>query len=238
MNSEGIFIFFTEIFRSTPRMSLREFLLSVANVVVESIPPVLIFGIALGVSIAMEFILSMKVVGAEQLSPYFSSLSIVREIGPMTAGTMVLVRSGTRITSEIASMKDRGILLALEVFPIDSFSFVVLPRFWAIVFGSVIFASISIVVCILSARFLIVDFYGVSIGTFWDEVEKSAGVYDISVAFLKCLIIGISNALLSTYYGWTAKEGALGISEAVRKSVSLGVIFGITLNLGLSILFF
>lgn len=230
------FIFYT--LRKTPHMYIDQFLHIFGRTLSESFLPVIIFGTALGVSIALEFILALKVVGAEPVSSYFTSIAVLREIGPMIAGAMIVIRSGTRITSEIASMKDRGILMSLEVFPVDSFSYVALPRFWAIVFATVIFLPISILLCFFSAYFLSVYVYGVSAGMFWDGIASAGSVRDILVGVIKCFIIGMSNAAFTVYYGWNAREGAEGLAEAVRKSVNITVVLAIMINYSLSVAFF
>lgn len=233
-----MFLFLLTVFRKTPKMSLMSFFSITGRVVWESLPVVLIFGSAIGISMGFEFLLALKIVGAESLSPYFTVMSVLKEIGPMIAGAQVLMRSGTRITSEIASMKDRGLLTAIEVFPVDSFSFVAVPRFWAIALSTLIFSPIASLIAILSSAFLIVEVFGVSYGAFWEGFEKGGTLYDIYVGFVKCGVIGVSNALFSTYYGWNAKEGAKGVSEAVQKSVALAVVIAIVINYTLSIAFY
>ncbi|MCS7212923.1 MAG: ABC transporter permease [Candidatus Calescibacterium sp.] len=230
--------FIFSVIRKTPSTDIVQFIYSFGRVLGETFLPLIIFGTALGVSISIEFILALKVIGGEAISSYFITITVLREIGPMIAGSMVVIRSGTRITAEISSMKDRGILISLEVFPVDSFSYIALPRFWAIVFATVVFLPLSILLCFASAYFLVTYAYGVSSGMFWDGVISAGSTRDIFVGFIKCFIIGLSNATFSVFYGWNAKEGAEGLSEAVKKSINKAVVLGIVINYILSVIFF
>lgn len=234
----SILYFVFLVFKKTPSVNLVQFLYNLGKTLGETFLPVIIFGGALGMSIAIEFILALKAVSGEPISPYFITITVLREIGPMISGALVVIRSGTRITAELASMKDRGIIISIEVFPVDSFSYVALPRFWAIVFATLLFLPISIVLCFISSYFLVVEIYGVSSGTFWDGVRSAGSIRDVLVGFIKCFIIGISNAIFSIYYGWEAKEGAEGLSEAVKKSINRSVILAIVINYSLSVAFF
>lgn len=224
------------VFKKTP--NLMQFLYNLGRTLGETFLPIIIFGGALGISIAIEFILALKAVGGEPISPYFITITVLREVGPMISGALVVIRSGTRITAELASMKDRGIIISLEVFPVDSFRYIALPRFWSIVFATVLFLPVSIALCFISSYFLVVEIYEVSAGTFWEGVKSAGNIMDVLVGFIKCFIIGISNAIFSTYYGWNAKEGAEGLSEAVKKSINRSVILGIVINYSLSVVFF
>ncbi len=230
--------FIITVIIKTRRMNLVDFGSVLGRVLRETFPATLIFGISLGLSLAFEFLLALKVVGAEALTSNFVTISTLKEIGPMISGSTVLIRSGTRITSEISSMKDRGILTAMEVFPLDSFSFVLIPRFWAIVFATVIFLPLANIICILSSSILATVVYGISEGAFWEGVKISGSVKDLLAGIAKCFIIGISNSIFTTYYGWSAKEGAQGVSEAIRKSVSWAFVLAIVINYLLSIIFF
>ncbi|GBD04039.1 putative phospholipid ABC transporter permease protein MlaE [bacterium HR19] len=233
-----MFLFLIRVIRKTPRIDIFHFLAILCGIMIESLPVILIFGVSIGASIGLQFVISLKVVGAESMSPYFSGMAILREIGPMVAGSQVLIRSGTRIVSQIASMKDRGILTAIEVFPLDSFLFVVVPRFWAIVIATFLYLPIANAVCILSSAFLTANLFGVSWGEIWNGLEKSGDIIDILIGFLKCGIIGISNALFVTYYGWTAKEGAEGTSKAMQKAISYSVVYAIAINYSISLIFY
>lgn len=234
----NILSFIFLVFKKTPFTDLSQFFYSLGRTLSETFLPIIIFGAALGTSIAIEFVLALKVVSGEPISPYFISITALREIAPMISGAIVVIRSGTRITAEIASMKDRGILMSLEVFPIDSFKYVALPKFWSIVFSTVIFLPISIVLCFISSYILTVEIYGVSAGMFWEGIKSAGSLRDVFIGFLKCFIIGISNAVFSVYYGWNAKEGAEGLSEAVKKSINRAVIIAIVINYLLSVVFF
>jgi phospholipid/cholesterol/gamma-HCH transport system permease protein len=230
--------FLLKVIAKTPKMKFGLFLSSLGEILIESFPIVLVFGISIGMSIGLQFILALKIVGAESLASFFTTITALKEIGPMIAGSQVLMRSGTRITSEIASMRDRGILTVMEVFPLDPFIYIALPRFWGIVFATMIFSPISTLVAILSSAFLLQNIYGVSVGEIWSGIEKGGGVYEILVGLLKCFIIGISNASFSVYYGWIASEGAEGMAKAIQKSVGYAVVVAITINYSLSVVFF
>jgi ABC transport permease subunit len=230
--------FILKVISNTPKMNFLQLINSLGEILTESFPVVLIFGVSVGMSMGIQFILALKIVGAEALSSFFSTISVLKEIGPMIAGSQVLMRSGTRITSEIASMKDRGILTVMEVFPLNPFIHIALPRFWGIVFATIIFSPISTLVAIFSSVFLLQNVYGVSQGEIWSGIEKAGGVYEILVGILKCFIIGISNASFVVYYGWIAKEGAEGMAKAIQKSVGYAVVVGIIINYSLSAVLF
>ena len=226
------------LLRGTFYINTEEFLKSLSKVCAESFPIILIFSFAIGLSLGFEFILAMRTVGAQDMAPYFTTLAILREIGPMVAGSQILVRSGTRITAELASAKDRQIITALEVIPVDPFAYLFAPRFWAICIASTLFSPIATVVSILASAFFIVWLSGVSLGAFWEGVRMAGTLDDVLIGLFKCFLIGISNSYFCISSAIYSPEGARGVSQALAKAVGKSTVIAITINYLLSFIFY
>lgn len=199
---------------------------------------VVFFAILVGMSVGLEFWMAMKIVGAEDLASTFSTLGIFRELGPMIAGSQVLIKSGSKVTAFLASAQDRGQITALEVIPVDSIRYLVVPKFWALCLATMFFTVIANTISLLSSYLFIVKISGVSEGAFWNNAFASVGIYDVLVGIIKGFIIGFVNSLFVCYYGYNAKPGPAGMAAAINRGIVLSIIIAIFLNYVLSIVFF
>ena len=63
--------------------------------------------------------------------PDLVSLTLLRELGPLLVGVVVIGRSGSAITAELGTMKVSEEIEALQVMAINPIRFLVVPRFLA-----------------------------------------------------------------------------------------------------------
>ena len=69
--------------------------------------------------------------GANIYVPNLVSVSLLRELGPLLIGVIVIGRSGSAVTAELGTMKVSEEIEALGVMAINPVRFLVVPRFVA-----------------------------------------------------------------------------------------------------------
>ena len=176
-------------------------------------------GFALGVVMTLHTRSTLVAFGAEAMIPRAQSLAFFVEIGPLVTGLLVAGRGGSGIGAVLANMRATEQIDAVEALSIDSFKFLVVPR---------------IVACVVALPLLtmFMDFAGL-IGGFCSEFALSHLSLQLYVkrAFtdmqlsnfipptLKTAVFGFIIGTVSSFFGYTANEGADGVGRAATNSV-------------------
>ncbi len=144
---------------------------------------------------------------------------MTREMGPFTAALVLTASVGSAMAAEIGTMKVSEEIDALEMMAIHPVSFLVFPR-----------------VVALSIMLPVVTIYSIVMGTYGGAIVSNFQLlvpYDIYyhnvidalrlkatyVGMLKSYIFGIMISSISCARGLQAKNGAIGVGQAVRSSV-------------------
>lgn len=188
---------------------------------VRSLPLVVSSGLALGVVMTLHTRSALVMFGAGAMVPELQSLGFFVEIGPVVAALLVAGRVGAGIGAVLANMRVTEQIDAIEALSIDSFKFLVVPR---------------VVACVLVLPLLttFMDFCGL-LGGFLSEHALSHLPLRLYVtrAFhgvewsnfipptLKTTVFGFLIGTVSSFFGYTTKEGAEGVRRAATNSVVL-----------------
>jgi phospholipid/cholesterol/gamma-HCH transport system permease protein len=184
-----------------------------------SLPLVLSSGFAVGLVLTFHTRSTLIHFGAESYIPTVQSLSFFSDIGPLVVGLLIAGRVGAGIGAELAGMRVNEEIDAIEAISIDSFKLLVVPR---------------ILACILALPLLTVfaDVSGLAGGFLAERLSSHISLHlYLNRAFsevewgtfipptLKTAVFGFIIALVSSWYGYTAKGGSVGVGRAATSSV-------------------
>jgi phospholipid/cholesterol/gamma-HCH transport system permease protein len=208
-----------DLFRSPfeGRQTVRQ----IAEVGSKSLPLVIASGFSLGTVMTFHTRSTLVTFGAEAMIPTVQALAFFVEIGPLVAGLLLAGRVGSGIGAVLANMRATEQIDGIESLSIDSFKFLVVPR---------------VVACVLALPLLtlFMDFSGLLGGFLTEFVSSHISFYlYISRAFvdfewsnfipptLKTAVFGFIIGTISSFFGYTAKDGAQGVGRAATNSVVL-----------------
>jgi phospholipid/cholesterol/gamma-HCH transport system permease protein len=226
-------LFGWRIFREGFRrpFELNELARQVVEIGSRSVPLVLSCGLALGVVMSVHTRTSMVRFGAASMIPAVMTIAFFRELGPLVTGLLVAGRVGAGIGAQVAGMRVTEQIDALESLAIDSFKYLVVTRV----------AACMIALPILT---LIVDFAGVVGGLIAElavsnvsaklYIYRAFGAMDWSdylPTTLKTVFFGLIIGTISSFLGYTAKNGAAGVGQASTQSVVLSSLTLILVNI-------
>ena len=123
----------------------------------EALAPVLVSSFLLGGLVAYTGRTFLTDLGQNQLIYDLIIMAVVRDVGPLITGLIILLRSGTAITTELGSMRVNREIDALETMGISSISYLVVPRVMGMVFS----------LLILGAYFTLMGLFGAYATFFW-----------------------------------------------------------------------
>lgn len=171
---------------------------------------------------------------------YFDNLLVIiiaRELGPLVTALIVIGRSGSAMSTEIATQKWSREILSLEIAGIDPRLFIVIPR---------VAASIVSIFCLI-IFFDIAAFMGgyvisltqiyVPVGVFFQNLVFSFSLTDLLSTVIKSLLFGLLVPLISCYYGMMPRS-KFEIPIYVSRAVSRTLFIIVVLNAAVSALFY
>lgn len=180
----------------------------------------------------MNALPALEGVGRKQLISSILIFVIVREIGPLITGIVIIVRSGSAITAELATQKLNKEIDALELHGIDPYQYIVLPR----LFGGAI-ATLTLLIYFDGIAFiggyLVAEMLNVDINPreFFGDVLGALTLGDIFTSVFKGIVFGLIIPLVCTYHGFLPTklfEVPIFVSRAVVRSLlALFVVGGI-----------
>jgi phospholipid/cholesterol/gamma-HCH transport system permease protein len=201
-----------------------------AEVGSKSLLLVIAAGLAVGAVMTFHTRSTLVMFGATSVIPAVQAFAFFLEIGPLVTGLLVAGRVGSGIGAVLADMRATEQIDGIESLSIDSFKFLVVPR---------------IVACTLALPVLTLftDFSGL-VGGFFSEFASSRLSLPLYLfrAFsdfqwvnfwpptLKTCVFGFTIGTISSFFGYTANEGAQGVGKAATRSVVVSSLMIILLD--------
>lgn len=196
----------------------------------ESIPIVMSVTAFVGMNIVVQGYQVMAALGAQDMVGMFLSMAAVRELAPVLAASLVGAKSGCSIASELATMKIKEQIDALEVMSVDPFTYLVAPRLLA---GAFVVPMIAVVAlwCTIGAGYIVAvhqfDLNGVF---FLQQVFSFMTLTDAVNVLIKSFVFAVIATPILCYAGFQAQGGARGVGEATNRAVVWGALVITTAN--------
>ena len=105
---------------------------------VEALPVVLGIGVLVAAALMWVGFRSLQGLGAEEAFGQLVRLAVLLEIGPLLTALVVAARSGTAIATDVATMKIRHEIAALEAHGVNPLAYLVVPRILGVCAANVV----------------------------------------------------------------------------------------------------
>ncbi len=194
-------------------------MLETYRVGVRAFPILMVMTVFVGSNVAIQGYTAFSTLGAGNMVGMFVSMAGIREICPLLAGVMVAAKTGTEMTAQLAVMRTREQIDALEVMAVNPYAELVTPGFLAICIALPLLTMIGLVVSLASAWLVAVGQLGVSPGEYNDYVWSNITTLDLVNAMVKALVFGMLIATISGFFGFFSERGAKGIGRATNRAV-------------------
>jgi phospholipid/cholesterol/gamma-HCH transport system permease protein len=186
---------------------------------VQALPVIALVALALGAIAIVQSLTQLPRFGGEAFVGRILITVIVRELGPILTGFIVIGRSGTAITTEIGNMVVQHEIEALESMGIDPIRYLAIPRIFGVT-ASLVALNIYFDVFALIGGFLVsrmVLFTSISI--FLRQLIAAMVISDVTVSILKGLIFGILISLICTFRGFSVRVSTTEVPQQASKAV-------------------
>ncbi len=160
------------------------------------------------------------------------------ELAPVLTALVVAGRVGGGLASEIGTMRVTEQIDALEVMGINPYRFIVLPR---IVAGTISIPLLTIVatfIAVLAALFLTVYVYSLPANPLINGIKGSFVPRDLVVGGTKSFVFGVIISLVSCYFGYYTRGGAVGVGRSAMNAVVASAILILAADFLISMYFY
>lgn len=190
-----------------------------------------------GTQVGLEGFQGLELIGAEAFTGFVSAFANTREITPLIAGVTLAAQVGAAFTAELGAMRISEEIDAFEVMSVRPIPFLVSSRVLAAVVAIVPLYLISLFSSYLATRLMVVNFLGLSGGTYNHYFSLFLPPIDIVYSLIKAVVFATLVALIHCYYGFHASGGPAGVGVAVGKAIRTSIVVINIVNLALSAVF-
>jgi len=189
---------------------------------VGSITVVLLTGFFTGAALASQGGLTLDQFGGRPVVGRLVSASMVRELGPVLAGLMLVGRVGSGIAAELGSMVVTDQINALRALGTDPIRKLVVPRLLAGFFMAPVLTVTSDFVGIFGGWIVSRFQLQVASGVYWSSVTQGLYMQDVWMGLIKPFVLGFVIVTIACHVGLRTSGGTQGVG----KSTTLAVVAG------------
>jgi phospholipid/cholesterol/gamma-HCH transport system permease protein len=202
-----------------------------------SLPVVALTGTFIGMVLAVQSYTQFQRLGLETRMGSVINMSLVRELGPVLAATMLAGRVGSSMAAELGTMRVTEQIDALAAMGVNPIHYLVVPRFLGCLLLIPTLTIMADFMGVVGAYVYSVQLLGVDQFHYLDNAAKFVGLFDMFAGVFKSLFFGAAIALIGCHRGFNCDPGAEGVGRAATQAFvySFVVILLLDLLLGISL---
>ena len=195
-----------------------------------ALPIIGLIAFLLGLILAMQAYVQLRVWGAEIYIADMVGVSILAEIGPLMTAIVLAARSGSRNAAQLGSMVVSEEIAAIEQMGIRTISFLVAPKVVACAFAAVALSVVFDVVGMCGGALFAWSVAGIELDAFGQQLRNALHLSDFVVALTKAMTFGAAVGVVGCALGLRVKDGSEGVGRATTNAVVLGIFLVIVID--------
>lgn len=189
-----------------------------------TISVLLILGMAVGASLAVEALATLNIIGFGALSGVIGGIGAIRVIGPLVAGIAFTAQAGTRMTAEIGAMRISEEIDAVDAMGLRPIPFVVGTRVVGGLLCVVPGYLLTLVMTFFVLDTVVVALNGEAGGTYNHYFIQFLTPIDLLYSLIKATTYCVAATLIHCYYGFFASGGPVGVGMASGRAVRASLV--------------
>ena len=219
------------------RLPRRETLLqSFYQIGVRSLPVVALTGTFIGMVLAVQSHYQFSDLGLETRLGAVINMSLVRELGPVLAATMLAGRVGGAMAAELGTMRVTEQIDALSSMGTNPVQYLVVPRFLACLFLIPTLTIMADFMGVVGGYLYSIYFLKIDQFHYYQNSAEFVGTWDLFYGVIKSLFFGAAIALVSCHRGFHCGAGAEGVGRAATAAFVISFVLILILDLVIGIL--
>jgi phospholipid/cholesterol/gamma-HCH transport system permease protein len=185
---------------------------------VQSVSVVAITGTFIGMVLAVQAHHSFAMMGLATRLGSVINVSIVRELGPVLAATMLAGRVGSSMAAELGTMRVTEQIDALTAMGTDPIYYLSTPRFLACLLLIPLLTLMADFMGVIGGAVVSTQVLGVDTFAYWKHSRSFVESLDILAGIFKSYFFGAAIALISCHRGFNSSAGAEGVGKAATEA--------------------
>jgi phospholipid/cholesterol/gamma-HCH transport system permease protein len=203
---------------------------------VQSVPVVAVTGLFIGMVLAVQSFSTFRHMGMETYLGGIVNSSVVRELGPVLAATMLAGRVGSAMAAELATMRVTEQLDALTCLGRNPLHQLVVPRLLACVLLIPLLTILADFMGVIGGAIISIRVFGVDGYHYWHNAQGYVTMWDLTAGLTKPMTFGAAIALVSCHRGFHGDPGAEGVGRAATRAFVASFIAILVLDFFLAML--
>jgi phospholipid/cholesterol/gamma-HCH transport system permease protein len=196
----------------------RTLLPALYSVGVRSVPVIAITGMFIGMVLAVQSYGQFHQLGLATHLGGIINISVIRELGPVLAATMLAGRVGSAMAAELATMRVTEQIDALSCLGANPVHYLVVPRFLACVLLIPLLTIMADFMGVMGGALICIRVYHVEAYFYWEHTRTMLGLWDIVTGLIKPTFFGAAIAVISCHRGFHSKAGAEGVGRSATEA--------------------
>ena len=192
----------------------------------------------IGLTLAFQSAYQLRQFGAAIYVASLTAISMVREMGPLITAILVAGRSGSSITSEVATMKVGEEIDAMQVMGIPFIDFIAVPKLLAMVTMVPLLTMLADLLGILGGWIVGMVYLDIAPKPYLQKTIDALVTKDLVTGLFKSVVFAWGIALIGLYHGMGVRGGAQEVGKATTASVVSAIFFIIVADSVFSIIFY
>jgi phospholipid/cholesterol/gamma-HCH transport system permease protein len=204
---------------------------------VQSLSVVMVTGGFIGMVMAVQSYDQFRFMHLETNLGAVINISLVKELGPVLAATMLAGRVGGSMAAELGTMKITEQIDALRVLGANPIHYLVVPRFLACVLLIPLLTLMADAAGVVGGWAISTQVCGIDSLHYWNHTQDYIGWFDLFSGVAKSVFFGGAIAVVSCQRGFQCTAGAEGVGRAATEAFVYGFVAILVLDFILGIVF-
>jgi phospholipid/cholesterol/gamma-HCH transport system permease protein len=178
----------------------------------------------IGMALSLQLSAELSSLGLKMYTGKIVGISIIREIGPVTAALVFAGRVGSGMASELGSMILGHQVDSLRVFGVDPMKKLVTPRILSSIIMLPALTIIGDAVSLFGGYYIAVFVSHQSGIVYWSSIRDVLNFENVFSGSAKPFIFGYLIACISCYMGFSTRGGSKGLRRSTTRAVVVSII--------------
>jgi len=175
--------------------------------------------IAIGGLIILQGNIHLSAFGQSRWAYMLLVSVVIRELSCILTALIVVVRSGTSISTELGNMVVNGEIDLLRSYGISPISYLVVSRTIGVIVAMFTLTIFFNIISVFGGWFFTNLFYPIYFGDFISNFIKEILIQDIVLSAVKSIVFGFIIALVSSYHGLQVVKATTEVPQRTIKAV-------------------
>jgi len=201
----------------------KDVFLYMEKIGVDAVPIVGLVSFLVGLILAFQATIPMRMFGAEVFVGLLVAVAVVRELGPLMTAIVLAGRTGSALAAELGTMKINEELDALNTMGLDPVRFLVVTRVMATVIVMPFLTMFANVLGVIGGA-VVFRSLGFSLVTYWDQVQSVVSLTALFGGLAKVVVFAVLVAAIGCLRGLQTGTGASAVGDSTTRAVVSGIV--------------